>query len=116
MGLLQPKRGGGNGQDMGRAICWRARGASPDQPRGLFLQQLGAKMSEPTKAQIKAMEWLAAEVGAGWKIGGGRLAAALSSAERYGYVESEWGDFGPRGGRVIRWRLTEKGLRHFDIR
>jgi len=79
MGLLQPKRGGGDGQNMGRAIRWGARGASPDQPRGLFLQQLGAKMSEPTKAQIKAMEWLAAEVGAGWKIGGGRLATALSS-------------------------------------
>lgn len=49
-------------------------------------------MSNPTKAQIKAMEWLANEVGAGWKIGGGRMVAALSSAGLHGYVDSEWGD------------------------
>jgi hypothetical protein len=73
-------------------------------------------MSNPTKAQIKAMQWLAMEVGAGWKIGGGKLTAALSSAALYGYVEREHGDFGPRGGRVLRWRLSDKGQNYLSPR
>jgi DNA-binding PadR family transcriptional regulator len=73
-------------------------------------------MSNPTKAQIKAMEWLAEEVGAGWKLGSGKLTAALNSASLHGYVEGEWGDFGPRGGRVLRWRLSDKGLNYLSPR
>lgn len=73
-------------------------------------------MRNPTQAQIKAMTWLASEVGAGWKIGSGGFTAALSSASIGGYVEHEWGGFGPRGGLALRWRLTAQGLNFLEPR
>jgi hypothetical protein len=63
-----------------------------------------------TNAQKRALEWLPAD--GSWRINPGRLRAALSSLARQhrGVVKSEFGDFGPRGGRVLRWRLTETGM------
>lgn len=59
-----------------------------------------------TKAQEKALEWLS---DGEWKIDAGRLVAALNSASLQGLCDGEWGDFGARGGRKIRWRITERG-------
>jgi DNA-binding PadR family transcriptional regulator len=60
-----------------------------------------------TAAQKRALEWLPAD--GSWRINPGRLSAALNSLALRGVVKSEW-DFGPRGGRVLRWRLTETGM------
>jgi len=61
-----------------------------------------------TEAQLRAVAWLDAS----WKIRPGRLVAALNSLSLFypGHVEAQWGDFGPRGGREQRWRLTDVGM------
>ena len=63
-----------------------------------------------TDAQRRALEWLPSD--GTWRTNPGRLSAALSSLSlaHKGLVLSEWGDFGPRGGRVLRWRLTSVGV------
>lgn len=66
-----------------------------------------------TNAQRKALDWLPAD--GGWRVKPGRLSAALSSLylAHSGTVQCEWGDFGPKGGREQRWRLTAAGLALF---
>ena len=63
-----------------------------------------------TTAQRNALDWLPAD--GSWRIKPGKLAAALNSLSlsHRGLVECEWGDFGPRGGRELRWRLTSHGV------
>lgn len=62
-----------------------------------------------TKAQMKALEWLAAD--GSWRTNAGRLAAAISSLSlgKVGVVEHRYGQFGPRGGWVTGYRLTPLG-------
>ena len=63
-----------------------------------------------TPAQRRALEWLPAN-GKG-RFRPGRLVAALNSlflAHRE-WVNCEWGNFGPRGGREQRWYLTAAGI------
>lgn len=66
-----------------------------------------------TKAQKKAMAWLPADDS--WRINPGRTAAALHSLACYhrGLTVAEFGDFGPRGGRTMRYRLTDAGVKTF---
>lgn len=68
-----------------------------------------------TDAQIRAKAWLPSD--GSWRINPGRLAIALNSLSMAWpmCVECEWGDFGPRGGLVQRWRLTEHGVRVKEI-
>ena len=63
-----------------------------------------------TDAQQRALEWLPSD--GSWRINPGRLSAALNSLSLHhrGLIVSEWGDFGPRGGRALRWRLTSAGV------
>ena len=63
-----------------------------------------------TSAQRRALDWLPAD--GSWRTNPGRLAAALKSLSlnHKDWVESEWGAFGPRGGRELRWRLTDRGV------
>lgn len=44
-------------------------------------------------------------------INTGKMSAACDSLRLYhrGLVVAEWGDFGPRGARKLRWYLTPKG-------
>ena len=64
-----------------------------------------------TDAQKRALEWLPSD--GSWRLNPGRLGAALSSLalQHSGLVKSEFGYFGPRGGRALRWRLTSDGVR-----
>lgn len=68
-----------------------------------------------TDAQKRARDWLPAD--GSWKTNPGRLTAALNSLSMawQGCVECEWGDFGLRGGRVLRWRLNERGVEVREI-
>jgi hypothetical protein len=67
-------------------------------------------MSNYTQAQVKAFEWLPSD--GSWRLRPGKMASALNSLwlSHEKLVESEWGDFGPRGGREVRWRLTKAGV------
>jgi hypothetical protein len=63
-----------------------------------------------TAAQLKAFAWLPSD--GSWRDSPGRFVSALSSlslSSGLKLAESEWGDFGPRGGRILRWRLTPHG-------
>lgn len=63
-----------------------------------------------TDAQIRALLWLPKD--GAWKRKPGRMSASLNSLKlRHDKLaEFEWGDFGPQGGREIRWRLTDAGV------
>ncbi len=63
-----------------------------------------------TDAQKRALDWLPAD--GAWKLNPGCLTAALNSLSFAwtGCIEHEWGAFGPNGGRVIRWRLNDRGI------
>lgn len=67
-----------------------------------------------TGPQLKALDWLPGD--GSWKLNPGRLSGALNSLSLAAgsrlcrLCECEWGDFGPRGGRCQRWRLTEAGI------
>lgn len=65
-----------------------------------------------TPAQRRALDWLPSD--GSWRTKPGTLVSALSSlslsAACRGWVESQWGDSGPRGGRELRWRLTPLGV------
>lgn len=63
-----------------------------------------------TDAQKRARDWLPAD--SSWKVNPGKLVAALKSLSFAwpGCVECEWGDFGPKGGRLNRWRLNARGV------
>jgi hypothetical protein len=70
-------------------------------------------MSKFTEAQLRAFDWLPSD--GAWRVKPGRLIQSLNSLSLRGgirmkLIESEWGDFGPRGGRELRWRLTETGV------
>lgn len=74
-----------------------------------------ARIAEPihrpktlTDAQQRALEWLPAD--GSWRMDAGRLTAALNSLSLAGLCTGEWGDFGPRGGRALRWRRKAKGV------
>ena len=67
-----------------------------------------------TGPQLKALEWLPSD--GAWKIKPGRLAAALTSLSYAKLCEYEFGDFGPRGGSVQRWRLTPEGVKQAALR
>lgn len=67
-----------------------------------------------TAAQLRAIQWL--DEWGSWQIvsgGIGRSINSLSLASGPHVVEVEWGDFGSRGGRKQRARLTLAGM---DIR
>jgi len=72
---------------------------------------MGINTGRLTDAQQRARDWIPAD--GSWKLNPGRLVAALNSLSLAWSqcVEQEWGDFGPRGGRCQRWRLTEEGVR-----
>lgn len=64
-----------------------------------------------TNSQLKALAWLPAD--GSWTIQSpGRLSAAINSLTLFhkDLAEAEWGDFGPRGGRCLRLRLTRQGV------
>ncbi len=67
-------------------------------------------MRRYTPAQKRALLWYPED--GQWKTNPGRLVAALHSLAHYhkGLAEAEFGDFGPRGGRTMRWRLTPLGV------
>jgi hypothetical protein len=70
-----------------------------------------AAMLKLTPAQLRAMEWLPSD--GDWRTDARRLVGALSSLSLGStprLCEGEWGDFGPRGGRMLRWRLTPAGV------
>lgn len=65
-----------------------------------------------TKAQWRALEWLPPD--GSWTTQKDRsIASALHSLWLYHrvLVQTEYGNFGPRGGLTTRWRLTEAGVR-----
>lgn len=66
--------------------------------------------NEFTDSQRRALDWLPSD--GSWRTQPGRLSAALNSLalSHKGLVQYEWGDFGPRGGRMLRWRLTSVGV------
>jgi len=68
-----------------------------------------------TEAQKRARDWLPAD--GSWRTDAGRLLAALNSLSFAwpGCVECEWSNCGPRGGRKMRWRLTDEGVRVREI-
>jgi hypothetical protein len=64
-----------------------------------------------TGPQHKAIAWLPAD--GSWTVQSpGRLSAAINSLTLFhkDLAEEQWGDFGPRGGRCRRLRLTPKGV------
>lgn len=64
-----------------------------------------------TKAQERALEWFPSD--GAWRINAGKLGSAVSSFCLYhrDLSEYQWGDFGPKGGRALRFRLTTSGVR-----
>jgi hypothetical protein len=75
-------------------------------------------MKTLTPAQKRAIEWLPAD--GSWKIKpDAKIAAALSSLCSYhrDLAEHGLGDFGKRGGRCWRYRLTVAGIvaRRFGV-
>ena len=64
-----------------------------------------------TAAQLKAFAWLPSD--GSWRDNPGRIVSALSSLSLSSgaeLVKSKWVDFGPRDGRILRWRLTPHGV------
>jgi hypothetical protein len=62
-----------------------------------------------TPAHRTALEWLPGD--GSWARKPGRLSAAINSLGLYhkDLIDIELGDFGPRGGREFRYRLTPAG-------
>lgn len=79
-----------------------------DVLEGYWHKELG--MNNLTDAQNRALDWLPKD--GTWRLKPGRLTTALSSlSHRWpNCVECEWGDFGPCGGRYVRWRLNARGV------
>lgn len=67
-------------------------------------------MKKLTEPQARALDWLPSD--GAWRIHPGRLVAAISSlhGSYRELLEWEWGFFGSRGGRALRWRLTPAGV------
>lgn len=61
-----------------------------------------------TDAQQRAINWLPHD--GAWRTKPGRLTAALNSLSLRNLAEGEWSPCGPRGGREMRWRLTQAGV------
>jgi hypothetical protein len=63
-----------------------------------------------TAAQLLALMWLPAD--GSWRTMQGKAVKGLNSLRFYHpeMVDGEWGDFGPRGGRKLRGRLTDAGV------
>jgi len=83
-----------------------------DTSRSAFLPHPQKKLL--TAAQERALTWLPSD--GSWKSKPGRLAAALSSLSYTNCCEYQFGDFGPRGGREQRWRLTPEGIKEAALR
>ena len=68
------------------------------------------KLTEP---QQRAVDWLPKD--GSWRAKPGRLVAALNSFCLFhrSFGQMEIGDFGPRGGRCWRYRLTPAGVAMF---
>lgn len=67
-------------------------------------------MAKLTPSGKKALLWLHEQ--GGETIRAGNMSAALNSLSMTGghqLVTGEWGDFGPRKGRALKWRLTDWG-------
>lgn len=62
-----------------------------------------------TEAQRKALAWLPAD--GSMKTKPGKVSTALESLRlsHRGIVDKSYGDYGPRGGRMVGYRLTESG-------
>lgn len=62
-----------------------------------------------TKAQLKALEWLPGD--GSWATQPGRTERAIHSLILYfpTLAECEFGNFGLRGGSMMRYRLTPRG-------
>jgi hypothetical protein len=62
-----------------------------------------------TEAERRALDWLPSD--GTWRTNPGRMEPALRSlkSRHPGLVCSEWGGFGPLGGRVLRWKITPAG-------
>lgn len=63
-----------------------------------------------TDAQRRALAWLPPD--GTWCGKVGRMGPALDSLRLYhrDLIDSEWADAGPRGGRLLRRRLTAAGI------
>lgn len=67
-------------------------------------------MAKISPAGKKALLWLFSQGGS--TINAGRMSAALNSLSLCGVtlVKGEWGNYGPHGGRKLRWTLTDRGI------
>lgn len=64
-----------------------------------------------TDPQRRAIMWLPAD--GSWTIESpGRIAPGINSLALFhkDLAQEEWGEFGPRGGRCFRYRLTDAGV------
>lgn len=63
-----------------------------------------------TAAQRRVVEWLPPD--GSWRTNPGLLDADLStfSVGHRDVVDFEWGDFGPYGKCILRWRLSKDGI------
>lgn len=67
-----------------------------------------------TAAQRRAVDWLPADGSWGVQIVGvGRALLAFQKCAGLGCVECDGGNYGPRSGFAIRWRLTRAGIAIF---
>lgn len=64
-----------------------------------------------TKAQERGLEWLPSD--GSWRLTAGKISSAVNSFRLHfpDLAEYEWGNFGPRNGRALRYRLTKSGIR-----
>lgn len=60
-----------------------------------------------TAAQLRALDFL--PVDGGWTLLSGNIGRAINSLylSHARLIETQWGDFGKRGGRALRVRLTQ---------